>query len=806
MFVAFRRRLAVGAAVLAAVPCALAATTPDPVLAATPGFNSLAAPQRVLDTRATGTTADGQYVAGGAVAAGTTYVLPLAGRVGLPAEMAAAVLNVTVAEPAAAGFVTVYPCGTTLPTASNLNYLGNQTVPNAVIAALGDGAVCLFTKSATHLIVDVSGWFAPGSYAPLGAPARLYDSRAERPTVDGQQAGEGVRPAESETRVRVAGRGGLDVAPSSVVLNVTATETQGPGFATVYPCGVARPNASNLNYQPNQTVPNLVVAKVGAGGEVCVFTKAAAHLVVDVAGALGTAAYTPLASPQRLLDTRTTGTTADNTFRGAGTQPLRASLQLDVTRSGVPDGAAAVMLNVTAVNAQAAGYLATHPRGSARPTASNVNYAPGATIANAVVARVGTGGEICVFNLAPTDVIVDVAGYLTGPAPATVGDPCPGTNPGDPSAAAAVVGRPALHQVVGVDRVAIVVCDLGQGFPALDPAQVAAWANQTVSPWFAEASGGAFSVQFAALTRIAAAGPGACMNDAIDLTGAPFTNVIAVPEIDDLGGLAGPGGLNADTNVLDGTPPEQSGRGGYVGGRAAFLDPSVFIHEIGHTIHWPHSYIRNPGESYDEYDNPVDVMSGKPDADFDSANYCEVPGTGGQKVACFPQHTLAFNRMAAGWVGGTQIAVHRSGHANYVLDRPTAPGMQTVVLPDPGDPNRMMTLEARPATPGGRDQFLEVPGVAVHLVDQTGAGGDQRVSLWRRQQQAAGQPFSYEHVVTPGQTLSVHGVTISVYQSGGGEGYALVVSGTYRSPGVLAESQPVLVTQSGDGPWLTRLP
>lgn len=813
MFVALRRRLAVGMAVLVAVPCALAASA-LPTHAATAGFTALPAPQRVLDTRPGGSTADHQHAGTGALAADQTYVLPLAGRVGLPGDLAAAVLNVTVTDPVAAGYVTVFPCGTKPPTASNLNYLPGQTVPNAVISALGNAAVCLYSKAPTHLIVDVSGWFTSGSYQPLGSPARLYDSRPARSTIDGKHAGEGIRPAESETRIRVAGRAGLGAAPASVVLNVTATETQGPGFATVYPCGVPRPNASNLNYQANATVPNMVVAKVGTNGDVCVFTKAGAHLVVDVAGALDASAYTPLGSPQRLLDTRPTGSTADGTFRGAGTQPLRGSLQLDVTRAGVPDHASAVVLNVTAVNAQGPGYLATHPRGSARPNASNVNYTAGSTIANAVIARVGTGGDVCVFNLSPTDVIVDVAGYLTGPAPATVGDPCPGTSPGDPNAAAAVVRRPGLHQAVGVDRVAILVCDLGQGAPALDPGQVAAWANQTVAPWFSEASRGAYAVEFASIGRIFAASTTACMNEAAKRAGPPFTNSIAVPEIAYGGGEAGPGMIwpDSSTGVLDGTPPSQTLRGGYVGGEAAFVNPSVFVHEMGHTLHWPHSYIPNPGDPYDEYDNPVDVMSGEPEAPFESENYCVVPGTGGLKTPCFPQHTLAFNRVAAGWVAGTQVAVHRSGRANYVLDKPAGNGMQVVVLPDPGDPNRMMTLEARPAT--GPDRFLEVAGVAVHLIDQTGSGYNERISLNRRQQQAAGEPFGYGHVVTPGQSVTIHGVTISVYQNGGGEGYALMVDGSYRSPGLLADKPPVLVPQSTEpesvgtgstGPWFMRL-
>ena len=59
------------------------------------------------------------------------------------------VLNVTVTDPTAAGFITVYPCGIDTPLASNLNYKDGGTVANAVIAKVGnDGKVCLFNSAA----------------------------------------------------------------------------------------------------------------------------------------------------------------------------------------------------------------------------------------------------------------------------------------------------------------------------------------------------------------------------------------------------------------------------------------------------------------------------------------------------------------------------------------------------------------------------------------------------------------------------------------------------------------------------------
>ncbi|WP_411284434.1 hypothetical protein, partial [Lapillicoccus sp.] len=114
-------------------------------------------PSRVLDTR----TGNGAPAA--AVAPAGTVHLQVLGRGGVPATgVSAVVLNVTVTEPAASGWITAYPNGTTMPVASNLNFLAGQTVPNLVVVPVGpDGMVALTNSSAgtVQLIADVSGYF-----------------------------------------------------------------------------------------------------------------------------------------------------------------------------------------------------------------------------------------------------------------------------------------------------------------------------------------------------------------------------------------------------------------------------------------------------------------------------------------------------------------------------------------------------------------------------------------------------------------------------------------------------------------------
>jgi len=123
------------------------------------------------------------------------------------------------------------------------------------------------------------------TYVPL-SPARLVDTRAGATTVDGAFAGGGTLGSATSVNVTVTGRGGVPATGvGAVVLNVTATGPTASSFLSVWPAGEARPNASNLNVVAGQTVPNLVIAKVGANGQVSVYNHSGStHLVVDVAG------------------------------------------------------------------------------------------------------------------------------------------------------------------------------------------------------------------------------------------------------------------------------------------------------------------------------------------------------------------------------------------------------------------------------------------------------------------------------------------------------------------------------------------
>ena len=129
-------------------------------------------------------------------------------------------------------------------------------------------------------------------------------------TVDGQYTDLGMRGAGETTVLTVAGRGGVPGDATAVTLNVTSTGSLAAGFVSVYPCGSPRPEASNLNFAPGQTIANAVTSKVGTGGAVCVYNQSATHLIVDVNGYSPPAAGYGALQPARLLDTRPVTPTA----------------------------------------------------------------------------------------------------------------------------------------------------------------------------------------------------------------------------------------------------------------------------------------------------------------------------------------------------------------------------------------------------------------------------------------------------------------------------------------------------------------
>ncbi|MCU1501627.1 MAG: hypothetical protein JWM12_981, partial [Ilumatobacteraceae bacterium] len=286
------------------------------------------------------------------------------------------------------------------------------------------GLVVLLVAVLTPVVATVaSADAAPvvgDTYTGL-TPARLLETRsgAGLGTVDDQFSAIGPVGGGLVLNLPVLGRGGVPATGvGAVALNVTATEPTAPGFLTVYPAGGARPNASSVNFVRDQTVANMVIAKIGAAGQVSIFNyDGSAQVVVDVLGWFPEgAAFTGL-TPARLLETRAGPGlgTVDGQYSGIGKVGSGAVLDLPVVGRGAvpPSGVGAVALNVTATEPSAPGFLTVYPRGGDRPNASNVNFVAGQTVANMVIAKVSADGFVSIFNYSgTTQVVVDVLGWF----------------------------------------------------------------------------------------------------------------------------------------------------------------------------------------------------------------------------------------------------------------------------------------------------------------------------------------------------------------------------------------------------------
>ena len=355
------------------------------------GVELMPAPVRAVDTRDLP----------GKLGAGRVLTVPIAGNNGVPPDATAAVVSVTAVEPCADTFLTVFPCGTALPTASMVNAVALSIVANSAIVRLGAGSLCVYTLQAADVIVDVSGWIAPGGLGSTPVdPVRLVDTRP----------GEQQALPVAQQRVSVGQLLTVDVGAMpgssgavSATVNVTAASPGGDGFLSVLPgpCATVTlpPSTSNLNVTAGRDVA--ASATVGLGsGELCVYSSTDTDLVVDLQALHGTTGGASTAiDPRRILDTRSTAR-----LRPGQTLPV----DIDTT-------AAAAIVNLTAVGPSGSGFLTLYPCGGSDSDRVEPQCRrrcdrgqPGSGIDRGIAA-------FCVYSSVDTDVVIDLEGYISAP-------------------------------------------------------------------------------------------------------------------------------------------------------------------------------------------------------------------------------------------------------------------------------------------------------------------------------------------------------------------------------------------------------
>ncbi len=272
-------------------------------------YNALPSPARICDTRAgnpsnlTGAPlnqCNGTGNRGMTLAAGGSVNVAVAGvNDGIPAGATAAVFNVTVANPSAAGILTVYPEDTTRPAAtSNVNYGAGQVTTNRVIVPLSTtgalpGDITVYSSVAADVIVDVSGYYSAASgsgsqFSAEAAPVRICDTRANNPSnLSGAPAQCNGHPIVSGTplTLNIRGLAGVPQGATAVAVNLTGIQPNQPTFLTVFPA-LPVPVSSDLNPAVGEIRANMVVATINPGtGQISIFNLAGAvNVVVDVLG------------------------------------------------------------------------------------------------------------------------------------------------------------------------------------------------------------------------------------------------------------------------------------------------------------------------------------------------------------------------------------------------------------------------------------------------------------------------------------------------------------------------------------------
>jgi hypothetical protein len=409
----------------------------------TSSYTPLAAPVRIFDSRSGNPSNLGSPFSGTVgehLVASTPQTVQVTGSspYPVPVSASAVVLNVTVVNPAAAGYLTVFPTGGTAPIASNLNFTTGQVVPNLVEVGLGTGGmISLESSVAADAIVDVEGYVGGATAGDLfGAitPVRVFDSRSGNPSNLGSPFNATVGDtlaAGTPQLVQVADTSSVTgypapVGTTAVVVNITVAETSGTGYLTAFAGGGTAPTASNLNFTKGEITTNRVIVPVNATtGQISLQSSVATDAIVDVNGfynaASGTGTLQPSteATPSRLVDTRT-GNPSDlppalSTLYTGKTLSAGGTLNVQVTGyANVPTGAKAVVLNLTSANPSAGTFLTVYPTGATMPTTSDLDPGKGDTEANLVIADLSSTGSITIYNQSGSiDVIVDILGWYS---------------------------------------------------------------------------------------------------------------------------------------------------------------------------------------------------------------------------------------------------------------------------------------------------------------------------------------------------------------------------------------------------------
>jgi hypothetical protein len=348
-------------------------------------------PARFVDTRL------GLGAPKGAVSGPLTVQLPDA----IPADASAVVINASVVDPTAAGYLRTAAAGAT-PLATALNFSAGQSSTGLVVTTMDAARRTTATVygGAGHVVLDAVGYYTAssgvGGHWVALRPSRIADSRTGTGIGAGPQSGDVTVPLPDAVPADAAG----------VVLNVSVVEPTRPGYLRVAPAG-STPTTTALNYPAVRSATALVMTRAAAHAVTVALHGGAAQLVVDLVGyyegssQLGSSFVA--ATPQRVIDTR----------RGLAASGRSVSSVTITLPASVPSDATGAVLNLSAVTPDGKGYLRLAAAGD-QPLTTAISYDRGRSTTGLALTPIGAGRQVTITVYgAAVDVVADLVGFHT---------------------------------------------------------------------------------------------------------------------------------------------------------------------------------------------------------------------------------------------------------------------------------------------------------------------------------------------------------------------------------------------------------
>jgi hypothetical protein len=251
-------------------------------------------------------------------------------------------------------------------------------------------------------------------YVPV-QPTRLADTRTYAPYTSVYK--NFTRPAPNTIRIKIAGITGIPgiaqipVDAVAAVVSVAVIGNGAGGYMRATPAGQDSFVANVVLDAADGVVTNLATVKLSADGYIDVKGSQPYDVVVDLSGV-----YLPAPA---------TGSRAGRVEHLPAVQRLADGIAVshgNTLRINVPAALAnadAAIVNLTAANAFAGGFLTAFPAGTSLPETANVNFNPGETRGAGSIVKLNTVNGARGFDVylwGGAQVYADLSGYVTGPS------------------------------------------------------------------------------------------------------------------------------------------------------------------------------------------------------------------------------------------------------------------------------------------------------------------------------------------------------------------------------------------------------